>query len=130
MSEDCMIDTALLSQIIQGEAGGMGNPGMMAVADTLSKRIWQDGHDMERIAREYYGRATPSKFAELLAELIVGGELPDSDCAFIYSRADVDTGGYPPADYRIIRGEGGDGNELHLYERWPVETMRKAREQE
>ena len=122
------IDTQLLAQIIEGEAGGMGIPGMSACAATLSYRIWQDGQDMARIAREYYGRETPGPFAELLAELIVGGELPDSDCAFIYSRADVDTGGYPPADYRLIQGAGGDGNELHLYREWPAETLRKAAE--
>jgi len=123
---DERIDTALLAQIIEGEAGGMGIPGMAAVAATLSKRIWQDGQDMTRIAREYYGRATPSPFAELLAMLIEGGELPESEYSFIYSREDVAAGGYPPADYVIMRDGGGPGKELHLFKRWPVETMRRA----
>ena len=121
------IDTALLAQIIQGEAGTMGIPGMAAVAGTLSCRIWQGGQDMARIAREYYGRAEPSPYAELLAMLIEGGELPESEYPFIYSREDVDVGGYPPADYVIMRAGGGPGKELHLYREWPVETLRKRR---
>lgn len=121
------IDTHLLAEIIQGEAGGMGSPGMMACAATLSKRLWQDGQDMDRIAREYYGRAVPSPFAELLAQLIEGAELPESEYSFIYSREDVNAGGYPPADYRLILGAGGDGRELHLYREWPVATLRKQR---
>ena len=121
------MNTQLLAQIIQGEAGGMGIPGMAAVAATLSKRLWQDGQDETRIAHEYYGRAVPSPFAELLAQLIEGAELPESEYGFIYSRADVDAGGYPPADYRLILGAGGDGRELHLYREWPVATLRLRR---
>lgn len=121
------MNTQLLAQIIQGEAGGMGIPGMAAVAATLSKRLWQDGQDETRIAHEYYGRATPSPFAELLAMLIEGGELPESEYAFIYSREDVDAGGYPPADYVIMLAGGGPGRELHLYREWPVETLRRIR---
>ena len=106
----------LIASVIQGEAGSMGSIGMMAVAMSLSCRIWQHGHDMERIAAEYFGRAEPSPTATLLAELIAGRELPDCDAYFCMGeRVDVIPKGWCDGD-AIIR-VGNDA--IHLYSKWP-----------
>ena len=71
------MNTQLLASIIQGEAGELGPIGMMAVALSLSCRIWQHGHDEDRIAAEYYGRSSPGPVATLLAELV--GVVPEKN---------------------------------------------------
>jgi len=52
---------------------------MMAVALSLSCRIWQYDHDEAQIAREWYGRAEPGPTATLLADLVVDHKLPEND---------------------------------------------------
>jgi len=108
----------LLSQIIQGEGGVCGPAGMMAVAMSLSCRIWQHGHNMERIAAEYFGRAEPGPVATLLAELVAGRELPDNPYYYCMGgRPDVKTKGWPEGDVVVRVGK----DSIHLYRDWPEE---------
>ena len=110
------MDVYLLAQILQGEAGTMGPLGMMAVAMSLSCRIWQHGHDMERIAAEYFGRAEPGPVATLLAELVAGQEFPENDAYYCMGEAvDVIPRNWKDGD-AIVR-VGRDA--IHLYKDWP-----------
>jgi len=110
------MNTQLLASIIQGEAGSLGPIGMMAVALSLSCRIWQHGHDESRIAREWYGRAEPGPVATLLAELVAGKELPDNDYYFCMGEGpDVIPRGWPDGDAVVRVGDEG----IHLYKEWP-----------
>ena len=110
------MDVNLLARICQGEAGSMGPIGMMAVAMSLSCRIWQHGHDMERIAAEYFGRAEPSPTATLLAELIAGRELPDCDAYFCMGEVvDVIPRNWQDGDAVVRVGDDA----IHLYKNWP-----------
>ena len=112
------MNTNLLASIVQGEAGSLGPIGMMAVAMSLSCRIWQHGHDMDRIAREWYGRAEPGPVATLLAELVAGRELPDNAYLYCMGEAvDVIPRGWEDGD-AVVR-VGNDA--IHLYKDWPKE---------
>ncbi|MFH1633698.1 MAG: hypothetical protein ABIG63_06755 [Chloroflexota bacterium] len=112
------MDAYLLAQIIQGEAGGMGPLGMMAVSMSLSCRIWQHKHSMKRIAAEYFGRAEPGPVATLLAELVEGRELPD--CDFYYCMGEApDVIPHNWADGDAVVRVGKDA--IHLYKNWPEE---------
>ena len=106
----------LIASVIQGEAGSMGPIGMMAVAMSLSCRIWQHEHDMERIAAEYFGRAEPGPTAMLLAELIDGQELPENE--YFYCMGEIPD--VLPRDWvdgdAVVR-VGKDA--IHLYKNWP-----------
>jgi len=108
----------LLATIIQGEGGICGPAGMMAVAMSLSCRIWQHGHNMERIAAEYFGRAEPGPTATLLAELVEGRELPDCDAYFCMGEA-VDVIPRNWVDGDVVVRVGKDA--IHLYKNWPKE---------
>lgn len=113
------MNTQLLAQIIQGEAGTLGPIGMMAVAMSLSCRIWQHGHSMDRIAAEYFGRAEPGPAATLLAELVEGHELPDCDYYYCMGgQVDVEPRGWPEGDAVVKVGQ----DSIHLYKEWPTKT--------
>jgi len=106
----------LLATIIQGEGGVCGPAGMMAVALSLSCRIWQHGHNMERIDREWYGRAEPGPVATLLAELVAGRELPDNPYYYCMGgRPDVETKDWPAGDVIVQVGK----DSIHLYRELP-----------
>ena len=108
------MDTFLLAQIIQGEAGGMGAVGMIAIALSLHCRIWQYNHDMDRIAKEWYGRAEPSRAATVLAELVAAHALVDNDYYFAMGHGpDVEAQGFKRGDWVIMSNDGKVG--LHLY---------------
>uniref|UniRef100_A0A6M3M369 Uncharacterized protein n=1 Tax=viral metagenome TaxID=1070528 RepID=A0A6M3M369_9ZZZZ len=110
------MDIYLLAQILQGEAGGMGPLGMMAVAMSLSCRIWQHEHDMERIAAEYFGRADPGPAAILLAKLVEGQELPENKYFYCMGEAvDVRPRNWVDGDAVVRVGKDA----IHLYEKWP-----------
>jgi hypothetical protein len=110
------MDTILLAQIIQGEAGGMGPLGMMAVAMSLSCRVWQHHHDNERIAREWYGRAEPGPEALMLAGLVESNRLPKNDYYFCMGEGpDVRRFGWVDGDATVH----ANGFGLHLYKEWP-----------
>ena len=106
----------LIASVIQGEACSMGSIGMMAVAMSLSCRIWQHGHDMERIAAEYFGRAEPGPVAILLAELIDGQELPENEYFYCMGEAvDVIPRNWKEGDAVVRVGDDA----IHLYKNWP-----------
>ena len=110
------MDTKLLATIIQGEAGTMGPIGMMAVAMSLSCRIWQYEHDMQRIAEEYFGRDEPGPVATLLAELVEGQELPKSNYFYCMGEAvDVVPRNWSDGDAVVRVGDDA----IHLYQHWP-----------
>lgn len=111
-----MMDTYLLAQIIQGEAGSMGPMGMMAVAMSLSCRIWQHHHDDSRIAREWYGRAEPGIVARQLAALVADGALPHND--YLYCMGE----GPDVRRFNWVDGDAvvhANGFGIHLYREWP-----------
>ena len=106
----------LLGQIIQGEAGSMGPIGMMAVALSLSCRIWQYDHDEARIAKEWMGRAEPGELAMFLADMIVCAELPDNEYMFCMGEAvDVIPRNWVDGDAVVRVGDDA----IHLYKEWP-----------
>lgn len=110
------MNVELLAAIIQGEGGVCGPVGMMAVALSLSCRIWQHGHDMERIEREYFGRADPEPVARLLAELVVGQELPTNEFYYCMGgRVDTQPKRWPVGDVVVRIGK----ESVHLYKEWP-----------
>lgn len=110
------MDVKLVAMIIQGEGGVCGPVGMMAVALSLSCRIWQHGHDMERIAHGYYGRSEPGPVARLLAELVAGQELPENEYRYCMGgRVDVERRDWPEGDVVVTVGK----ESVHLYKEWP-----------
>ncbi len=110
------MNTQLLAQILQGEAGGMGPIGMMAVALSLHCRIWQHGHDQARIEREWYGRAEPGPIALELANLIIAGRLPNNEYFFCMGEGpDVTARGWVDGDAIVRVGKDA----IHLYKEWP-----------
>jgi hypothetical protein len=119
-------DAYTLACIIHGEGATLGPIGLYAVASTIAERLRQ-GQSLERIDREYYGNdaerggcTSPGPVAQQLAAAITRGEVAASGYAFIYSKRDVERGRFPPADFVLMIGGGGDGHELHLYREWPV----------
>jgi len=103
-----------IAQILQGEAGNIGPIGMMAVALSLHCRIWQHGHSMERIEREWYGRAEPGPVAEMLAELVLEHELPDNDYFWCMGHGpDVVEQHMKRGEWVIMNHDNTSG--LHLY---------------
>lgn len=110
------IDRDLLARIIQGEAGTLGPLGMMAVALSLHCRIWQHNHDRARVEREWCGRAEPEPTAYLLADLVLGRELPDNDYLYCMGgRVDVAVRGWVDGDAVVRVGD----ESIHLYAAWP-----------
>lgn len=109
-----MMNVRLLAEIIQGEAGSMGPIGMMAVAMSLSCRIWQNGHDEARIAREWYGRAEPETVAIFLADMVAMGELPENPYFWCMGHGpDVEEQNMRRGDWVIMNHDNDVG--LHLY---------------
>lgn len=112
------MDVQMLATIIQGEAGTLGPMGMIAIAMSLSCRIWQHGHDMARVEKEYYGRAEPGPIALLLANLIAENRLPI--CDFYYAmgqECDVIPNNWEEGDVVVRVGKDA----VHLYKSWPKE---------
>lgn len=108
------MDIRLLATIIQGEAGEMGSIGMIAIAMSISCRMWQHGHDPDRIAREFYGRAEPGPEALIWAQFVVEHRLPDNDYYYVMGhKCDVVDQGFRRGDWVILNKEGTMG--LHLY---------------
>jgi len=86
----------------------------MAVALSLHCRIWQHGHSMERIEREWYGRAEPGPVAEMLAELVLEHELPDNDYFWCMGHGpDVVEQHMKRGEWVIMNHDNTSG--LHLY---------------
>ena len=109
-----MSNMQLIASIIQGEAGEMGPIGMMAVALSISCRMWQHDHSVERIAREYYGRAEPDACAKLLAQLVLDDVLPDNDYYFVMGHeCDVQEQDMKRGEWVVMNQEDTMG--LHLY---------------
>ena len=126
------VDSYVLACIIHGEGAALGPIGLFAVAAVIAERLKQ-GQPLWRIDKEFYGNdadkggcTAPGPVAQSLAAAVLRGEVAPCGYAFIYSKADVERGGYPPADFVLCLGGGGDGKELHLYRDWPVETLRKG----
>ncbi len=112
------MNVQLLAQIIQGEAGSMGPIGMMAVALSLSCRIWQHDHNEARIAKEWMGRAEPGGLADYLAYMIANAELPDNDYVFCMGETvDVIPRNWEDGDAIVRVGKDA----IHLYKEWPKE---------
>jgi len=108
----------LLATIIQGEGGICGPAGMMAVAMSLSCRIWQHGHSAERIAKEWHGGAEPKDdgVAVLLAKLVIVRELPDNPYYYCMGgRPDVGPNDWPEGDVIVRVGK----DSIHLYRELP-----------
>ena len=128
---DSLQQIALMACIIQGEGERLGPLGMFGVATTIAERL-KRGQDIERIDREYYGNdmdkggcTVPSLAAVSWAIRTLCGEVPPCSYPFVYSRSDVERGGYPAADFVMLIDGGGNGKELHFYKVWPVETLRR-----
>lgn len=124
---DGLQQVAIIACIIQGEAERLGPLGMFGVATTIAERLKQ-GQSIERIDREYYGNdadkggcTEPSLAAVNWAIRTLSGDVPATGYPFVYSRADVDRGGYAAADFVMSIDGGGDGKELHFYKIWPHE---------
>ena len=117
------MDKSLLASISQGEAGGLGPIGMMAVALSLHCRIWQHGHDQERIAAEYCGRAEPGPVALLLAGLVVERRLPDNPAYYCMGHGpDVIKQGFKWGDWWLMDHSGTMGLHLYTVDNVPWET--------
>lgn len=115
-----MIDEQLLASIIQGEAGGMGHPGMWAVAFVMTHRIYQDGHTQEDIEREWTGRAEPAKDGIALdyARRVNDHSLADGPYHFCMGETiDVIPHNWVDGDAVVRVGNQA----LHLYKEWPRE---------
>lgn len=109
------MDVHLVASIIQGEAGGLGPLGMVAVALSLHCRMWQHGHDEGRIAREFYGRAEPGPVALLLAGLVLERRLPDNSYYFCMGgELDVAANGWRAGEAMVMIGND-PAKSLHLY---------------
>jgi len=110
------MDVNLLASIIQGEASSLGPIGMMAVALSLSCRIWQYDHDEARIAKEWMGRAEPGELAIFLADMVACEELPENDYLYCMGeKPDVIPNNWVDGD-AVVR-VGVDA--IHLYKEWP-----------
>ena len=108
------MDVKLLASIIQGEAGALGPIGMMAVALSLHCRIWQHGHDENRIAREWAGRDEPSELAIFLADMVACQELPDNPYYYCMGHGpDVVDQNFKRGDWVLMDHDNKMG--LHLY---------------
>ena len=103
----------VLATIIQGEAGVLGQTGMLAVAGVLMTQLYF-GWSPDRIGESWYGRAWPGEYAWELAEGIVQGEVNPTGYLFCLSQDDVDKLGCRKGK-PITRGRWV----LYLYEHWP-----------
>jgi hypothetical protein len=110
------VDIRLLAaQIIQGEAGVIGDDGMKAVAAVLAGDL-HIGLTAESIAGRWMGRAEPSPRAEELAAAVVAGTVSPSRFRYVMSQQDVWHKGWTNGD-AVIRKSPKLA--LHLYKKWP-----------
>jgi len=79
-----MNDTEYLASVIEGEAGGEGVSGMIAVANVIANRAARNfrgyGADLVSQAKapsQFQGRRSPSSTALAVARYLVSGDLPD-----------------------------------------------------
>jgi len=104
----------LIACVIQGEAGGLGNPAMFMVADTMAYR-YETTQNWDDVLKYYYGyNPEPSEFATTLATHLVNKPWKSVfQCPFAYSDSDRYTQGWSEGDYTY--------KTLHLKQDWPGE---------
>lgn len=116
-----MTDANLLAAIIQGEGGGLGPPGMSAVAWVLARHIRILKYNAETLKQKWCGwnnaaAQHPGATAWELAFSLARDEMSVGDYEFCMSQQDVNVNGWQDGDMVIRQGPD---LALHLYVKWP-----------
>jgi len=110
----------IIAAKLEGEAGPLGLPGLIMVADTMiGRKMSDDFPDSWRlILPAYYGWATPSKEAVAIAIVANRDPWTPTGLKFVYSQTDIENLGLPPADLVVENHPF----RLHFYRTFPLEN--------